>query len=282
MLIPILVAVIAAAATIAAAYLSSRATVQAAELEAGKPHDRVRTLSYRVYRVPIWMFGLALIVGLSLGILSQHLINYFIKIRPALEILGHLEEIKHISINNIDTTLDRLNTSPWQEAGTPPPKLSLDKTLTPGRGKDGALRVAVDLDPSVSDWAGAQLKRDELPEAAVDLIVVWAYVPETDESLRAKLKARIECETYDQPEGYWRLYGREIALSPGKWTPVIWTASSAVTLVPPSQAQGRPSNAVDFSRYDPRLSSLFLMIWATAAPYNGSVYLDDARFFQSR
>lgn len=162
---------------------------------------------------------------------------------------------------------------PWRVprgfAGAP---LQVDPA--PGsRGRDGALRVTVDL-PGPGDTAAVQVDGEDLPDG-VAVATAWVYVEDSDAARNAGLHARLVGRLKAGSSGSFSLVGERTALRPGAWTEVVWAGSYALELSP---ALGSDSTVEKKVRASERLTSLGVRLEADR-PYHGSVFVDDLRLY---
>jgi hypothetical protein len=162
---------------------------------------------------------------------------------------------------------------PWREqrgfGGT-----GLQVQPAPGdRGRDGALRVTVDL-AGPGSAAAVHVRGEDLPDS-VGLATAWVYVEDSGAARSAGLHARLVSRMSAGSNGSFSLVGARTPLRPGAWTQVAWAGGYALELSP---ALGGDSTGDRSVRASERLTSLSLRLDADR-PYRGEFFVDDLRLY---
>ena len=106
----------------------------------------------------------------------------------------------------------------------------LHMATVPGRGKDGALGLTVDL-LGPGDAVAVQMPGRYLPDG-VAVATVWVYVEDSEAAKDAGLHARLVGRMNAGSNGSFSLVGDRAPLRPGAWTQVVWTGSYLLELSP--------------------------------------------------
>lgn len=163
---------------------------------------------------------------------------------------------------------------PWRVArGFAGAGLQVDPAPEGSRGKDGALRVTVNL-RGPGDTAAVSVPGESLPDG-VAVATAWVYVENSDAARTAGLHARLAGRLKAGSSGSFSLVGGRTPLKPGAWTEVVWSGSYALELSP---ALGGDSTLEKRVRASDRLTSLGVRLEADR-PYRGSVFVDDLRLY---
>ena len=255
-----LVAVLVVGGTIAGVLLGVR--IQARK---DARDTSVAFISRRELWIPTSLLALAVaFVGLVMAITIERLIQWTDQ--------EHLFVRSPIGDVRITQSANGSAVGPWRVTrGFAAASLQVDPA--PGaRGRDGALRVTVDL-PGPKDAAAIQVSGEDLP-GGVSVATAWVYVENSDAARYAGLHARLVARMNAGSNGSFSLVGDRTLLKPGAWTEVVWAGSYALELSPalgdlPAERKVRASV---------RLTSLGVRLEADG-PYHGSVFVDDLRLY---
>lgn len=226
--------------------------------------------------------GFALIVGLAAGLLANKVLSS-IKERVSQQILGDFAALREITAVTITDIADPLNVRPWMLARGSDATLLLDGKA-PGRGSDGALRVTATrpLEPEGGAVSGVRLEKEDLPASPIGIIVVWVYVHKSEAAGAADLRATLRAGVENQQGAFISTHGTQARVTPGKWTPVVWTRAGATFFWEKGQPRVAATEKCAFRANGERFTSVELLVSANARPYSESVYVDDARFYSLR
>ncbi|MFL5401763.1 MAG: hypothetical protein ACJ8BF_02990 [Gemmatimonadales bacterium] len=282
----VIVALVALLGTISGALVSAFSTIRAAQVEAGRQPGQSGEEQARLQavfassrgRALRRAGGLALIIGLAGGFLANGLLSR-IKEGVSRQILGDFSALKQVKAITISNFSDARNVHPWVAAKGTDATMLLDNKVA-GKGDDGALRVtpALPLEPE-GPVTGVRLEKGDLPASPIGIIVVWVYVDKDETADAADLRATLRAGAENQQGAFISTIGTEARLAPGAWTPVIWTRAGAVFFWDKGQPRVAAKEKCAFRENGERFTSVELVFSANRRPYNGSLYVDDARFY---
>lgn len=217
--------------------------------------------------VPAWLLALCVaFLGLVMWIAVQLLMQWVHRERDFVR--RPLGEIR------ITQDANGSAVGPWRVSyGSAGTALQVDPAPGADRGKDGALRVTVNL-PSSWDTAAIQVSGPDLPDS-VAVATVWVYVEGSDAARMAGLHARLVGRMKAGSNGSFSLVGDRTPLKPGAWTQVVWAGSYTLELSPALRGDSTVERRV---RASEELTSLGLRLEADGA-YRGSVFVDDLRLY---
>lgn len=245
------------------AAISAYATIRAARLKE-MPEEVPEDDGSRKSGKNLLIFGV--IIGGILGLVSGYFLIPFIEsITSQINSPNiPLETIKHY---DFETFQDPTDVRPWNvfpETKTHQLIISNEQA----NSGDSSLRLKMQIQPlsvDENEYGAIGISLENNPTFVSEKLVAataWILLPQSEQVQDNDIYTHIIGEIYDSNTRI-SIYSEDVKLIPGVWTPVFWSATYRID-----------SEDFNFSS-DKNTSHLYLTVWDSDQPYDGSVYIDD-------
>ena len=262
----VLVAIVYAGATVVAAFVSTRGVKAPGGISLTRSRRMVRWFS-----LALLILGAALVGFVIHSLTNNQKIDIF------------LETLPKFDFENIT---DPIDTQSWTY-DTYPVQATAPLVVSNQRAHSGSnsLRLSVKVQPLTNnqpkEYGGVALSRTNsrlLRDNKIIAATAWVFIPSLNngQSQNINFSAHMSAFTNNKEGQYLGIFGEDVPINPGEWTPVSWYGTYQIS------SSLISSNLGGFVSNDHRMYEFHVSAWIDKGEYDGFIYIDDVTFYKEK